>query len=501
MSAKKRLLLEHVDAGKWLEDVLRDKETRLRLLVEQMPAVLWSTDRDLRFTSSMGAGLANLNLKPNELIGVSLYEYFRTPDPDFLPIAASRRALAGEASTFEITWQSRTFHAHVEPFFDLDGRCSGTIGAAFDITERKRAEQALREGEELQRAISELTSDYAYSCRVDADGTIEIDSVTGGFERITGYTLAELNARGGWVSLIHPDDLVQTGQRLASMLAGERGVHELRIVTRGGEVRWIRYSTQPVWDAAAGRVVRLLGAVQNITEGKRAEDQVRENAAQLRVLSSRLLEAQENERRRIARELHDEIGQNLTGLKLRLETMARHAGDSIAAPLGDARALVNHLIAQVRNLSLDLRPGMLDDLGLPPTLVWSFQRYTARTGIQVAFEQSGLEGRLPPAVETAAYRIVQEALTNVARHAGVREATVRVWRDQEALGIQVEDRGKGFDAAVGLATRTSSGLAGMRERAQLLGGQFTVESRPGAGTRLTAELPVGGADRPPSPTS
>jgi len=154
--------------------------------------------------------------------------------------------------------------------------------------------------------------------------------------------------------------------------------------------------------------------------------------------------------------------------------------------------MVNELMALVRDLSLDLRPAMLDDLGLLPTLLWHFDRYTAQTDVGVTFKHIGLEGRrFAPEVETAAYRIVQEALTNVARHAGVSEVAVRLWADQETLGVQIEDRGTGFDPEAALAAGDTTGLAGMRERAVLLGGQLTVESASGAGTCVRAELPLG----------
>jgi signal transduction histidine kinase len=134
---------------------------------------------------------------------------------------------------------------------------------------------------------------------------------------------------------------------------------------------------------------------------------------------------------------------------------------------------------------------MLDDLGLLPTLLWYIENFTARTRVRVNFKSSGLEGRrFAPEVETAAYRIAQEALTNVARHSEVDEATVRVWADDRTLTVQIEDQGKGFDLETVLSARDRSGLAGMRERAVLLGGQLLLDSRPGAGVRLTAELSV-----------
>jgi signal transduction histidine kinase len=147
-------------------------------------------------------------------------------------------------------------------------------------------------------------------------------------------------------------------------------------------------------------------------------------------------------------------------------------------------------------LSLDLRPQVLDDLGLMPALDWLFKRFFQQTGIRVKFKHTPLSGRMPAQLETAVFRIVQEALTNVARHAGVKEATVRLWSNGSSLGVQVEDRGAGFDSELALAGRDSSGLAGMRERALMLGGEFTLDSRPGAGTRVTVELPLSLAAAP-----
>jgi signal transduction histidine kinase len=210
----------------------------------------------------------------------------------------------------------------------------------------------------------------------------------------------------------------------------------------------------------------------------------------MQTLSRRLVEVQEAERRYIARELHDEIGQVLTGLKLALEMNVRISGETARASLIEAQSLVNKLMVLIRELSLNLRPAMLDDLGLLPALLWHFERFTAQTNIRVIFKHTGLNQRFPLEVETAIYRIVQEALTNVIRHAKVNEVTVRIWLDEKMLGVQVEDYGIGFNSDALLNTGTSSGLAGMRERAVLLGGQFTIETSPGAGTRLTAELPI-----------
>jgi signal transduction histidine kinase len=145
---------------------------------------------------------------------------------------------------------------------------------------------------------------------------------------------------------------------------------------------------------------------------------------------------------------------------------------------------------RVRERSLDLRPAMLDDLGLVPALVWHFERYAAQTKIKVAFKHAGIEGRrFAPPVETAVYRIVQESLTNVARHSGAAEVTVRVWVAGAALGVQVEDAGAGFDPQHA-ARGYTGGLSGMRERALSVGGDLTLDTSPGGGTRVICELPA-----------
>ncbi len=225
-------------------------------------------------------------------------------------------------------------------------------------------------------------------------------------------------------------------------------------------------------------------AVRDLTERKEAEKTLEEYARRLQNLSRRLLAVQEEERRRLSRELHDEVGQILTGMRLTLERGERVGGDGLRRALGDARGMLQELTDRVRDLSLRLRPTMLDDLGLAPALLWHFQRYTAQTGVRVDFRHEGLDRRLAPEGETAAYRIIQEALTNVARHSGAAEASVRISLDREAFRLEIEDRGAGFDPS---AAPAGCGLSGMRQRVALLGGKLTLTSAPGSGVRVAAE--------------
>lgn len=212
---------------------------------------------------------------------------------------------------------------------------------------------------------------------------------------------------------------------------------------------------------------------------------------ELRALSSRIIEIQEEERRSIARELHDQTGQCLTLVKLLLDRAAKSPPEKAAPILREASQQLSEAIGQVRNLSLALRPSMLDDLGLVPALAWLCERVHSQSGLEVKFEHQDDVGTLSPEVSTAAYRIIQEALTNIVRHARASEAEVRLQVQSEGLCLKVKDNGCGFNLRA-LAIGTSSGLSGMRERAHLLGGSFVVESVPGQGTHIAVVLPISG---------
>ncbi len=229
------------------------------------------------------------------------------------------------------------------------------------------------------------------------------------------------------------------------------------------------------------------GMAVDITARKQAEQELRAYADRLQALSRRVLDIQEQERRALARELHDEIGQVLTGLHLTLKAAQHDTPENLLASLQNAQGIVSELMAQVRELSLHLRPSILDDFGLLSALTTHLERYTKQTGIQVHFSHHGIAGRFPAEVETAAYRIVQESLTNVARHAGVREAEARVSCYGGQLTIEVRDRGMGFDMTRAGGT---GGLSSMQERAGLLGGRLVIESRLGKGTLVAADLPL-----------
>jgi len=208
-----------------------------------------------------------------------------------------------------------------------------------------------------------------------------------------------------------------------------------------------------------------------------------------RRLAKSLVDVQEAERRRIAGELHDHFGQLLTGLQFMLETVKSQAGDILKPSLDDIQESVRDVIEQVREMSLNLRPSMLDDMGLVPTLQWHFGRFTRQTGILVNFHCDEVLNRFRAEIETAAYRIIQEALTNVARYAQVKNVFVGLAIQHETLWVEVVDKGKGFDTST-ILERPTAGLGGMRERAELAGGYLVVRSVLNQGTQVIAALPM-----------
>jgi PAS domain S-box-containing protein len=209
-------------------------------------------------------------------------------------------------------------------------------------------------------------------------------------------------------------------------------------------------------------------------------------------LSQKLVSVQENERRHLARELHDEFGAVVTALSIAIGDMSRALPEQSRNASDKAIRWVGQLARLTRRLSLDLRPIMLDDVGLVPTLVWYFEQYTNETSIRVDFRYAGMEGRLHGDLETAVYRIVQEALTNTARHARVPEVTVVLYLRHGVLHLQIEDEGVGFEVESALARSDACGLVGIRERVYRLGGDFVLRSDPGSGTCLSVALPVAG---------
>lgn len=229
-------------------------------------------------------------------------------------------------------------------------------------------------------------------------------------------------------------------------------------------------------------------------------DAVESYRDEVQQLSQAAISAQEEERKRVARELHDETAQSLTSLLVRLRIAERASSvEEMRAAIAEVRELAGRTLDEVRNLAVELRPSALDDLGLVPALRWYTKQYAERHGIEVDFEARSLGERLAGLVELVFYRVIQEALTNVAKHAGARHVSILLERSGDTVRATIRDDGQGFDVAATLRSRERGlGLFGMHERLTLVGGDLRIESETGRGTRVVAEVPLGIARVPGS---
>lgn len=284
-------VLSDISERKAADEALRQSESRQRLLIEQMPAILWTTDADLRITSSVGAGLNQVGQQPNETVGMRLAEVLQNDDPEYLPMAAHLRVLRGEAVSYEFNWRERDFQVHIEPLRTADGTTAGCIGVAVDFTERKAAEFAL---EESRRALATLMSNLpgmAYRCRIDENWTMEFVS-EGTFE-LTGYHPDDLvgNRTIAFAELIHPDDRQAVWAEVQRALEDQRPFRLLyRVRTANGQEKWLWEQGRGVV-GPSGKFETLEGFITDISERKRAEEALRGSEAKYRTLVENLTQS------------------------------------------------------------------------------------------------------------------------------------------------------------------------------------------------------------------
>jgi PAS domain S-box-containing protein len=379
------------------------------------------------------------------------------------------------------------------PILDSAGEVGFLVLTLNDVSERAKAEA------ERQKLASAVEQTDVGVMIVNRQGVIEF--VNAALERIVGYSRQDLLGQtpSALQSGVHSEEFYAGLWR--TILDGESFHSVFTDKTNKDKYVHVDQTISPIRNAQ-GDIICFVSVWKDISKQVQAEEesarlyeQVRLSRERMQVLSKQLIEAHEAERRSVARELHDEIGQALTSIKINLQGAQRPSGETgPGSHLEESIAIVERALQQVRDLSLDLRPSLLDDLGLVPALRWYADRQTQRAGIRMQFIADPPETRPSAEIETACFRVAQEALTNIVRHAQAREVLIELRsRPTEGLKLLVRDDGVGFDveAARERAVRGASlGLLGMEERALLVGGQIKIESTPGKGSGVSAHFPL-----------
>jgi PAS domain S-box-containing protein len=366
---------------------------------------------------------------------------------------------------------------------DETGKVLYYEGTVQDISERKRAENALRESEERYRELFENSKDAIYVHDMSGRYT----SVNRAAERLSGYTREELIGRH-FSDVVTPEYARQVREQLCRRLeeSGET-TYEVELITKQGQRLPVEVSSRLIVEN--GLPIGVQGCMRDISERKRAQQASR-------TYSRQLIEAQEAERRRLSLELHDQLGQILTAVKMNLHALRNNCTSAdVVRSIEDNLRVIDEAVDQVRDLSVDLRPLLLDDFGLIVALRWYLDRQAKNSGVNVEFVSLSLseDDRLPAPLETACFRIVQEGVTNIVRHAHATRISVRLERTGTDLMLVIGDDGTGFDVKAVRSNGSGAatlGLRGMEERAQALAGTLTIDSAPGLGTQICVSFPL-----------
>ena len=469
----------------------RESEQLYQLLADNVVDVIWTADLDLNMTYVSPSVEQHLGYTREEAMALSLTNIV---PPDSLVVfqdnikswKSSLPPKAKEANYYFT--ESENVRKDGRPIWTESrirfmpatrDRDAYLLGVTRDISKRKKNIDELRISQARLAEAEKIAHLGHWDLNLLTDELVWSEEV---------YRIFGLNSPNSgrtyenFLDYIHPDDREFVEQAVSDALnKGKPYSIDHRIILPDKTLRYVHEQGEVTY-ADKNKPIRMFGSVQDITERIHIEEE-------LRLLSFRLVQIQEEERQNISRELHDQVGQVLTVLKLTLDRAMPMCPPEVRKQIGEGANNITEIINLVRNISLNLRPAMLDDLGLLPTLFWHFDKFTAQTDIKVDFKHSGLERRFPPEITITAYRIIQEALTNMARYSGVNRVSVRAWSTSDRIFIQIADKGKGFNPEA-IDARISSGLHGMRERVRLLGGTLSVESTPGTGTILTAELPL-----------
>jgi PAS domain S-box-containing protein len=479
--------VEDVTRRRAAEEEMRRAQALLGAFTDNSPAAMSLKDRDGRYRFANRRFLSRYALSREQVLGRC--------DEELFP----RRHAAG-MSAHDVEVMARGEPVQYEETTELGGTTqvslvvkfpvAGGVGMiAGDITDRRLTEQALREQRALLAEAQKLAGLGWWEWSPETGRVLWSDELyrIHGLSRDTFEPSFEAH-----LERVHPDDREHSGAMMSRALMEGRGFStDERIVRPGGEVRYLRSQVEVVRNDQ-GKPIKILGASLDFTEQRHSETALRQAAQDLHGLTRRLVQAEEAERKRIARELHDRVGQALSALNINLDIVLRSDALAPAARqrLADSANLVESTLHSMEGVMAELRPPLLDEYGLGAALAWHAEEFARRTGIKVSVDDEAAEAvrslRLEAAL--ALYRIAQEALNNVLKHARAAAVRIEVTLDGNDVVLSVQDDGAGFDFAH--VPRGRLGMTTMRERAEAAGGRVQVDSAPGRGTRVVATVPI-----------
>ncbi len=488
-------IIEDITERKRAEEALRKSQTMFEKLFDSSPDAILASDRQGR--------IARVSEQAEKIFGYRRAELLGQPLEVLVP-ELLRRLHAEHRKDYYAKPRVRPMGAG----FELHGRRADgsefpvdillnlieteegplVLSVVREITERKLSEEQLRRSEAYLAEAQRLSNVGSWAAQISPRELVfwsQEHYRMWGFDPANGIPPLQVTLRR-----VHPEDRLTAEEAFESAVREQKDfVFDFRIVLPDGTVKYCHSVGHPVFNRT-GEVVEFTGTIVDVTESKRAEEELQHSFDQLRALTAQLQSVREEERTMVAQEIHDELGQALTAIKLDVTALVRELRPDQGPAVQRGHSilkLLDETIQSVQRIATELRPGILDDLGLAAAVEWAAEDFQARTGTKCRIRMSDEDITTDRERATALFRIFQETLTNVARHAKATEVIVRLAEENGSLVLEIHDNGVGIREEK-VSTGKSLGILGMRERALKLGGEFTIQGVPG-GTTVRVRIP------------
>ncbi len=474
------------DRKKTEQEIIREKEF-CNKIIDSLPGIFYLFDQDGKFIRWNKDFESLSGYSAEEISTMHPIDFFGDPEKKYIRNRIEIAFAEGESNAEAefMTKSGKRIPFYFTGNFILFENRPCLLGVAIDISRRKKAEYQLRASEKKYKLLFESNPLPMWMLTIPERDFLDVNRAA---VLQYGYSREEFLAMN--VKDIRPEEDME--HFLAQPVSLRSGIYRAGIWRHRKKDGTIIHAEIITYDVIfEKKPIRLVLAI-DVSEKIRAEEQIKQTSEQLRQLSARLQEIREQERTNIAREIHDELGQRLTVLKMDLAWLNKRIDtedEIVNLKIQDSLGMVDNTIKIIRKIATDLRPSLLDDLGLIAAIEWHSKDFESRSGIKINFKSNLEEMDLPPNIATGLFRIYQEALTNVARHAWARNVKSVLRKHDDSLELVIADNGKGFDTTL-LGKKETLGLLGMKERAAMMGGKLEIASMIDKGTEVTVIVPI-----------